>query len=154
MYGEMEKVEMKCDKCKHNYQELEHLVSTMPNILILHMKEFRYTSEGHLIKLDLRLKWQEFLDSSKFVVTQAQGKVYELYALVQHSGNSQSGHYTCVAKRKHPFENKKVWVNFDDEVSNIIEQDQKFIDDAYLLFFRKVDMPTSSLVIYSDLNDK
>jgi len=56
-----------------------------------------------------------------------------------------------MAKRKHPFENKRVWINFDDDVTDIIEQSQKIIDDAYLLFYKKVDMPTSSLVIYSDL---
>lgn len=57
-----------------------------------------------------------------------------------------------MTKRKHPFENKKVWINFDDEIADITKQEQKFIDDAYLLFYKKVDMPTSSLVIYSDLN--
>lgn len=142
---------MECDKCKGKYQDLEHLIGTMPNILIVHMKEFRFTAEGHLIKLDLRLKWKEFLDSSKFAVT-SQGKLYELYALVRHAGNSQSGHYTCMTKRKHPFENKRVWVNFDDDLTEIVKQEQNFIDDAYLLFYKKVDMPTSSLVIYSDLS--
>lgn len=90
----------------------------MPNILVVHMKQFRYTSQGHLIKLDVRLKWQEFLDASKYTVT-SNGKLYELYALVKHSGNSQSGHYTCMAKRKHPYEGKKVWVNFDDDTTVI-----------------------------------
>jgi ubiquitin C-terminal hydrolase len=123
----------------------------MPNIFVLHLKEFRYTTEGHMIKLDLRLRWQEFLDSSKYALC-TQGKIYELYALVRHSGNSQSGHYTCMAKRKHPFENKRVWTNFDDDTTDIVKQEQKSIEDAYLLFFKKVDMPTSSLVIYCDLN--
>ncbi len=85
----------------------------MPNILVIHMKEFRYTAEGHLIKIDLRFKWQEYLDFSKYSYA-SNGKIYELYAVVRHSGSSSSGHYTCMAKRKHPFENKKVWVNFDD----------------------------------------
>jgi ubiquitin C-terminal hydrolase len=93
----------------------------MPNILIVHMKEFRYTSEGHLLKLDLRLKWQEFLDSSRYSLT-SNGKLYELYALVKHNGSSESGHYTCVAKRKHPCENKSIWVNFDDEYAEFIKQ--------------------------------
>lgn len=73
------------------------------------------------MKLDLRLKWQEFLDSSKYSLT-SNGKLYELFAVVKHSGNSLSGHYTCIAKRKHPFENKKVWVNFDDENTDLVKQ--------------------------------
>ena len=70
---------------------------------------------------------------------------------MKHSGNSQSGHYTCMTKRKHPFENKKVWINFDDDTTDIMDDTPKVIDDAYLLLYKKVDMPTSSLVIYSDL---
>lgn len=70
-----EKVEMKCESCKYEFQTLENIISSMPNILVLHMKEFRYTSEGHLIKLDIRLKWQEFIDSSLFSHNQ-QGKIY------------------------------------------------------------------------------
>jgi ubiquitin C-terminal hydrolase len=104
-----------------------------------------------LIKIDLRLKWQEFLDSSKFTL-QSNGKLYELFAVVRHSGNSESGHYTCIAKRKHPFENRKVWVLFDDDSTDIIKQEQSFIDEAYLLCYKKVDMPTSALVMYADLN--
>lgn len=140
---------MECDRCHEKHQSLEHLIGSMPNILVVHMKEFRYTSEGHLVKLDLRLKWQEFLDSARY--SSSPGKLYELYALVRHSGNSHSGHYTCMAKRRHPFENRKVWVLFDDDSATIVQQQEKFIDDAYLLFYKKVDMPTSSLVIYSDL---
>ena len=142
---------MECDDCKGKEQMLEHLIDGMPNILIVHMKQFRYTSQGHLVKLDLRLKWQQYLDSSKFSLTVNQGKLYELFAVVKHSGNSQSGHYTCMAKRKHPYENKKVWINFDDDTTDIMDDTPKVIDDAYLLLYKKVDMPTSSLVIYSDL---
>ena len=144
---------MECDHCKGKYQTLEHTIGAMPNILVVHMKEFRYTSEGHLIKLDLRLKWQEYIDASKYGIT-VQGKLYQLFAFVRHSGNSQSGHYTCQAKRKHPFENRKVWVNFDDDLTDILKQDQSFIEDAYLLFYKKVDMPTGSLVIYEDMAQK
>ena len=56
-----------------------------------------------------------------------------------------------MAKRKHPYENKKVWINFDDDVTDIMDETPKVIDDAYLLLYKKVDMPTSSLVLYSDL---
>lgn len=73
---------------------------------------------------------------------------------MKHSGNSQSGHYTCMAKRKHPYENKKVWINFDDDVTDIMDETPNVIDDAYLLLYKKVDMPTSSIVLYSDLKEE
>jgi ubiquitin C-terminal hydrolase len=72
--------------------------------------------------------------------------------VVKHSGNSESGHYTCLAKRKHPYENKKVWVLFDDDTTDITRQEQSFIDDVYLLCYKKVDMPTSGSVIYADVD--
>ena len=57
---------MECDKCKNNSQTLQTMIQIIPNILVLHMKEFRYTPEGHLIKLDVRLKWQEYLDIGNY----------------------------------------------------------------------------------------
>ena len=44
LLNEKEKVEMECDSCKGKEQNMEHLIGGMPNILIVHMKEFRYTS--------------------------------------------------------------------------------------------------------------
>ena len=37
---------------------------------------------------------------------------------------------------------------FDDDVAEIIQEEPVIIEDAYLLFYKKVDMPTSSIVIY------
>lgn len=71
---------------------------------------------------------------------------------MSHSGSNESGHYTCATKRKHPFENKKVWVNFDDDRTEIQSQEQKNIDSAYLLFFKKVDMPMSASINFLDEN--
>ncbi len=98
--------------------------------------------------MDVNLKWLEFLDITKYSQLQ-KGVVYQLYAFVRHHGTSHSGHYTCAIKRKHPFENKKVWVNFDDEVTTILDNDQKNIDSAYLLFFKKVDMPYSGFLQFT-----
>ena len=38
-----------------------------------------------------------------------------------HEGSAHGGHYTCTAKRKHPAEGKKVWVNFDDDYTSILK---------------------------------
>lgn len=70
--------------------------------------------------MDVNIKWIEYLDISKYSINQS-GSLYELFAYVCHTGTSFSGHYTSVVKRKHPFENKKVWVSFDDDVTNIME---------------------------------
>lgn len=105
---------MECTSCQHPEHFRTEIIKKVPNILVLHMKEFRITSEKMLIKLDVNLRWIEYLDISRYSLSQ-KGTIYELYAYVCHTGSNQSGHYTCVTKRKHPFENKKVWVNFDDD---------------------------------------
>ena len=89
------------------------------------------------------------MDITKYSINQ-KGTIYELYAYVRHHGTSQSGHYTCAIKRKHPFENKKVWVNFDDEITGMLGDDLKNIDSAYLLFFQRVDMPTSGYIHFTN----
>lgn len=58
-----------------------------------------------------------------------------------------------MTKRKHPLENKKVWVNFDDDITDIVKQELKNIDDAYLLFYKKVDMPTSAFLNYTTFKE-
>ena len=66
------------------------------------MKEFRFTADQVLIKMDANIHWIEYLDISKYSIS-SNGSIYELFAYVRHTGTSQSGHYTSVVKRKHPF---------------------------------------------------
>ena len=147
-----ENVETECDKCKFKEAKKLELLKEVPNILVLHMKEFRYTADHNLIKMDVNIKWIEYLDISKYCINQS-GCLYELFAYVCHTGTSSSGHYISVVKRKHPFENKRVWVSFDDDVTNILEKEQSNIDSAYLLFFKKVDMPNSSYVNFNVMKE-
>lgn len=148
LYQKPENLEMLCEKCKHRNHRRAETMKSVPNILVLHMQEYRVTQDMSLVKMDVNLKWVEFLDITKYTVSQ-KGTVYELYAYVRHHGTNQSGHYTCAIKRKHPFENKKVWVNFDDELTEILDNEQKNINSAYLLFFKRVDMPNSGYVHFA-----
>ena len=61
-----EKVEMECEKCRHPQQYRTEALQNAPNILVLHMKEFKITSDKMLLKLDVNLKWVEYLDISKY----------------------------------------------------------------------------------------
>ena len=42
-------------------------------------------------------------------------------------------------------------MNFDDDTTLILDTEQKNIDAAYLLFFKRIDMPTSSVVNFTDM---
>ena len=72
-----------------------------------------------------------------------------MYSIVEHKGSTNAGHYTTLAKHHHPYEKKKVWVNFDDETTNIVAVKPNSIRNAYLLFFKKVEMPMSAIVHFS-----
>jgi ubiquitin C-terminal hydrolase len=98
-------------------------------------------------KLGLRLKWPEYLDSSKISV-KTKGRIYELFAAVRNTATSKGNFYACSTKRKHPLKNKKNWFRFDDDTAEVESGEMKFIDDPCLLFFKKVDMPTSARVIF------
>jgi hypothetical protein len=54
-----------------------------------------------------------------------------------------------MAKRKHPLEKTKVWVNFDDLKTEVLSEKLETIENAYLLFFKKVDIPSSAVVHFS-----
>ena len=143
-------MEEECDKCHGKSQTLQTVILNMPDILVLHMKELRISSDGNMIKLDANLRCPEFLGICSYCVN-CKGSVYELYAFVQHSGTWQCGHYTCTTKRRHPIEDRQVWVEFDDDYS-IVRNNMSFnIDNACLLFFRKVDMPVSSYLDFTNL---
>lgn len=40
-------------------------------------------------------------------------------------------------------------MNFDDDLTDIVQTEQKNIDSAYLLFFKKVDMPSSAYINFT-----
>ena len=46
-----------------------------------------------------------------------------------------------------------MWVNFDDDVTSILDTELSNIDSAYLLFFKKVDMPNSSYVNFDVMRE-
>ena len=112
---------MECTRCKHTPQNSIELLGRSPTILILHMKQFKILGNHSSIKLNANLKWIYYLDISKF--TSDEGiYIYELYSYVIHVGNSNSGHYTSVVKKDHLIEGKQIWVRYDDDRTEIIEE--------------------------------
>lgn len=67
-------------------------------------------------------------------------QLYELYALINHSGGMGSGHYT--AHIKLPDENR--WYNFNDTHVSSISEDEVCPGAAYVLFYRRVKTNNTS----------
>ena len=58
--------------------------------------------------------------------------VYELYAISNHSGQLNGGHYWCYAKNI-----DGNWYNFNDETISSIEESDLITSNAYCLFYKK-----------------
>ena len=61
-----------------------------------------------------------------------QDQIYDLFAVVQHCGSLNGGHYTSIAK------NKDVWYEFNDNfVKRLKKNDERKIINcnAYILFY-------------------
>lgn len=143
-YRSGKKLRVPCGKCQSSSQAVERELMQVPNILIIDLKEASFNS---CRKLGLRVKWPEYLDSSK-ISGKTRGRIYELFAAVRKAATSKGKSYACCTKRKHPLKNKKDWFSFDDDTAEARGGETKFIADPCLLFFKKVDMPTSARVIF------
>jgi hypothetical protein len=74
--------------------------------------------------------------------------MYDLYAVVRHSGGLGGGHYTAACKQH----NK--WYSFDDSKVTEIQEDGVNSDSAYILFYKKQNNQVHALemdvVVFSD----
>ena len=63
---------------------------------------------------------------------------YELYAVCQHIGGVKGGHYTAAINV--PVNNGSTWFTFNDaHISPIVDINQIINNNAYCLYYRKVD---------------
>ena len=105
---------------------------SLPKILIITLKRFSF--DGKHKRQDLVHCPLKNLDLSKYVEGYKSKKyVYDLYAVCNHSGGTQGGHYTSFVKTKND-----TWVHFNDtEVSTNISEDKIITPKTYCLFYRK-----------------
>ncbi|KAL3320672.1 Ubiquitin carboxyl-terminal hydrolase 16 [Cichlidogyrus casuarinus] len=94
---------LKCPSCSKNNEKpvmTEHrkrdLFLSPANALVIHVKRFEVCGRKNAVKLNQKLSFPVDLDLSSCcskLCPMPSGVKYRLYALVQHSGNMQSGHY-------------------------------------------------------------
>lgn len=109
-------------------------LKTLPYLLSLQLNRFDYDYvTWQRIKLANRITFPFYLDMSPFVVQEQQqqeqqqysSKLYELFAVLIHSGSANGGHYFAYIKS---FENGK-WYNFND--SSVQEIDEEAVKVMY-----------------------
>ena len=67
--------------------------------------------------------------------------LYDLYAVCNHHGNMQGGHYTAYCKN--PIDG--CWYSFDDTKVSQIQESSIITEDAYILFYQRSSLSSSAL---------
>ncbi|XP_060028824.1 ubiquitin carboxyl-terminal hydrolase 31 [Erinaceus europaeus] len=147
----------RCPHCKQLQQgSITLSLWTLPDVLIIHLKRFR--QEG-----DRRMKLQNMvkfpltgLDMTPHVVKRSQSSwslpshwspwrrpyglgrdpedyVYDLYAVCNHHGTMQGGHYTAFCKNSVD----GLWYCFDDSDVQPLSEDEVCTQTAYILFYQR-----------------
>lgn len=134
-----------CNQCC-GLQEAERIVGlkSLPTILALHLKRFKYSEEKETnIKLFNKIRYPLRLEVSSTFNTKI-SKKYELCSIVVHMGNGpQHGHYVSVCKTK-----LYGWLLYDDETVESIDEETvlRFIGD-------QDDQETAYVLFYKDMGD-
>jgi ubiquitin C-terminal hydrolase len=110
------------------------LIFKSPNILMIQLKRFNFNynnnsneKKNNLIHFPIHiLNFDKYLFYEKNIN-------YRLYAVINHFGNSNSGHYTNCCKN---LNNK--WYNYDDNNVTKINEEEIINNNAYCLFYQKI----------------
>eukprot|EP00727_Mastigamoeba_balamuthi_P010597 m51a1_g616 putative ubiquitin carboxyl-terminal hydrolase 11 (873) ;mRNA; f:101802-105321 len=128
-----------CPRCKKHREATKRFdLWRMPDVLVIHLKRFSYSSRMYRDKLDNLVDFPLVgLDLTRFVVgpDPAGDKtyIYDLYAVSNHMGGLGGGHYTACAKNYR----LKKWFAFDDSSAYEIPESQVKSKSNYLLFFQR-----------------
>lgn len=157
--------EYKCDRCgKMGRATKQSRLASIPPILTLHLKRFRYGSDGKPMppsarrgrevsqllgasgsaKIEGHIKFLEIFDLKPFLTDELAGKVKSmfcrLFAVIVHAGkNSHSGHYVAYVRNI----SKNEWWKMDDARVSRATSQEVLNAEAYMLFYRVVDHPVA-----------
>ena len=126
-----------CHKCQgpEDFTK-KYVINKMPYVLILSLKRFKFNQNSNF-------KLRQMITYPLYNL-ELGGHKYDLYGVINHYGSLNSGHYTCIIKKKDKKENKYKWVMCDD--SNVYYLDEKRVmnANAYILFYINKESPYKS----------
>nr|XP_060504751.1 ubiquitin carboxyl-terminal hydrolase 31 isoform X1 [Panthera onca] len=147
----------RCPHCKQLQQgSITLSLWTLPDVLIIHLKRFRQEGDRR-VKLQNMVKFPlTGLDMTPHVVKRSQSSwslpshwspwrrpyglgrdpedyVYDLYAVCNHHGTMQGGHYTAYCKNSVD----GLWYCFDDSDVQQLSEDEVCTQTAYILFYQR-----------------
>jgi len=133
-----------CPDCKEQRRAWKKFdLWKLPDVLVIHLKRFQFT-RFQKTKLDFFIDFPlQDLDLDSYVLNpEEKGAKYELFAVSNHMGGLQGGHYTAYAKNR--LTDK--WYSFND--TNVVPvKDPKNVrtPTAYVLFYQRKKDPSAPI---------
>jgi len=121
-------------------------MQSLPVVMCFHLKRFEQAStkidtfvefpdilhmSPYLSSNILRKRFQNATDHTTFSV---EGETYELFAVVNHHGNMDNGHYICFVRHA------EMWFKCDDAWITKSSLQQVFKTKGYLLFYLRKNL--------------
>ena len=130
-----------CNRCKEHQQAYKTLnIFNPPLYLIIQLKRFKIRSTNVRFSSLMNKKNNNLvdfplknLDISNYVINNQPNLIYDLYAVNQHYGGMEGGHYTCVVKHI-----SGDWYKYDDDSVYRIDERSVVDESAYMLFYKRV----------------
>ena len=122
-----------CNKCKEHLLAKKKLdLYYLPKILIINFKRFiKESSHWEKNDEDIDFPINNFNMKDLIIGPDKDHSIYDLFAVSQHYGSTEGGHYTAVCK------NNDKWYNYDDSSVTITSPRSCLSSAAYVLFYRR-----------------
>ena len=122
-----------CNKCKEHLLAKKKLdLFYLPKILIINFKRFiKESSHWEKNDEDIDFPINNFNMKDLIIGPDKDHSIYDLFAVSQHYGSTEGGHYTAVCK------NNDKWYNYDDSSVTVTSPRACLSSAAYVLFYRR-----------------
>jgi ubiquitin carboxyl-terminal hydrolase 4/11/15 len=105
-----------------------------PPVLVIHLKRFEQTANGRARKLETNVLFPDEFDIGRFFVGPKQQTRYRLFAVDEHVGCINSGHYLARAYCS----SRECWYRFSDSVIEPCHLPSVHSQNAYVLFYERI----------------
>lgn len=122
-----------CPLCKEDVESSKKMtLYRLPRTLLIHLKRF-HESSYLPTKTDKMITFPLFSLNLSAFSDLPNPPLYDLYAVIEHSGSLSYGHYTAQCK------DEEGWARYDDDQVIVMREQEVVTQHAYVLFYRARD---------------
>ena len=133
-----------CPKCrKHVCADTKTDIWKAPKCLIIHLNRFKKGSSLYMSqKIQTNVSFPEVLDMRPYIVGPQKDNTslqYKLYAVSEHTGTCNFGHYTAQAMVTPEGQQTGTWYSFNDASAAESSPSSAHTSAAYILFYERIE---------------